>query len=441
MGIVGPYNSEGDFMDLHDIETEKNILGACLLSNKAIDTVSEILIPDNFYKASHQRIFNCIMVMWGKKYPVDLSTLVNELRKEKEIDIVGGAAYIASLTDSIPSASNVSHYCNIVKEFAQKRKMFNMGQYLMQVTQDASSDIPDIKTEVEKMLLEMENKTKSGYQLVKNHIVEVIKDIVVDFNRKGQIKGIPTGISELDRLTNGWQDGDYIVIGARPSVGKTASVVQMIIHGAIMNNKKIGFFSAEMGAKQIIRRMISNVGHINQTNMRSGMLTSTDFASIQDAAGQLYESQIFINDTPNIQSSELISEARRMKRQEGVQAIYIDYLGLLTYSNKKMARWEQIGEISRALKGLARELNIPIIVLSQLTRDKEGKRPNMADLRDSGSVEQDADGILLLHREGDPGESVDEIEMILCKQRNGPIGSIAITHQKAFSKMTNRISS
>jgi replicative DNA helicase len=425
-------------MDLHDIEAEKNILGACLLSNKSIDTVMEYLIPDNFYKAAHQRIFNTIMVMWGKKYPVDLSTLVNELRKEKEIDIVGGAVYIASLTDDIPSASNALHYCQIVREFSQKRKLYNMGQYLTQITQDVSTDISDIKTEVEKVLLGMENKSKSGYQPVKNHIVELIKDIEDDYNRKGKIKGVPTGINELDRLTNGWQDGDYIVIGARPSVGKTASVVQMIIHGSIMNKKKIGFFSSEMGAKQIIRRMISNIGHINQTNMRNGMLSHSDFASIQDAASQLYESNIFINDTPNIMASELISEARRMKRQEGVQAIYVDYLGLLSYSNKKMARWEQIGEISRSLKGLARELNIPIIVLSQITRDKEGKRPNMADLRDSGSVEQDADAILLLHREGEPGESVDEIEMILCKQRNGPIGSISITHQKAFSKMINR---
>lgn len=426
-------------MDLHDVEAEKNILGACLLSNKVIDSVMEYLIPDNFYKSAHARIFSSIAVMWGKKVPVDIVTLVDELRKEGVIDIVGGAAYVASLTDDVPSSANVVHYCTIVKEFSQRRKLFDMGKYLIDITQDISSNISDIKDLVEKSLLEMENKTKEGYQPVKNYIVDVIKDIEDDYKRKGNIKGISTGISELDRLTNGWQDGDYIVIGARPSVGKTASVVQMIIHGSIMAKKKIGFFSAEMGARQIIRRMISNVGHINQTNMRSGMLTHADFASIQDAAGQLYESNIYINDTPNIMASELISEAKRMKRQENVDAIYIDYLGLLSYSNKKMARWEQIGEISRALKGLARELNIPVIVLSQLTRDKEGKRPNMADLRDSGSVEQDADVILLLHREGEPGESVDEIEMILCKQRNGPIGSIAITHQKAFSKMVNRI--
>ena len=770
-------------MDLHDIEAEKNILGACLLSNKAIDTVAEQLIPGNFYKSAHQHIFTSILILWGKKLPVDLVSLVDELRKEKVIDLVGGSPYIATLTDEMPSAANVAHYCGIVREFSQKRKLFEMGKYLVTVTQDQSSDIQDIKTTVEKLLLEMENKTKEGYQPVKNYLSEVIASIEDDYNRKGRIKGMPTGISELDRLTNGWQDSEYIVIGARPSVGKaqplnakiktfdgwttmgqvkvgdklasvdgkdsfvtgvypqgykdiyrinfsdgrsteccaehlweleshiwkaprvldtksimellkrvrhqnrlstplstgnfgvdkdiimdpwmlgfligdgsfcsptlgfttsdsvivdrikgligedlrlskygkydyrivkvkhghditkpatdiiklglhykkshekfipenylnasletrvslleglissdgnveingtiqystvserlkddilllvrsiggickskerqtyytylgvkkpgmksyritilvpnnikekvlflkrhsdrinfsrtnknrliiqsielvrndlaqcimvdhsshlyitddhvvthnTASVVQMIIHGAVSSKKKIGFFSAEMGARQIIRRMLSNVGHINQTNMRSGMLNHSDFASIQDAAGQLYESNIFINDVPNISAQELISEARAMKRKENVEAIYIDYLGLLSHSNKKMARWEQIGEISRALKGLARELQIPVIALSQLTRDKEGKRPNMADLRDSGSVEQDADVILLLHREGEPGEAIDNIEMILCKQRNGPIGSIGVTHQKAFSKMVNRI--
>lgn len=427
-------------MDFYNEEAEVYILGCCLLENKAIDTVAEYLIPSNFYRSANRHIFASIHAMRLRNVPVDLITIVDELRREKLIDIVGGSVYVASLTTDTPSSANISYYCKIVRELSQKRKLNDLGNILISKAKDESCDVEEMKTEIEKALLELDNRTSEGYKNIKEYIPEVIRDIEKDYNRKGKIGGVPTGIHELDRLTNGWQESDYIVIGARPSVGKTAAMVQMVINGSLSDKKKIGLFSAEMGAKQIIRRMLSNVGHISQSSMRNGMLVGPDFSSIQDAAGRLYESNIFINDTPNISINELIRESRLMVRKENVSAIFIDYIGLLNYSNKKLQRWEQIGEISRSLKCLARELNIPIIALSQLTRDNEGKRPNMSALRDSGSIEQDADVIMLLHREGESGELEDNLEFILCKQRNGPIGTIHITHKKAYSKMIEKIS-
>lgn len=425
-------------MELYDLEAEINILGSCLLSEKAIDQVSTVLIPDNFYRSANNHVYSAILGMWNNGQPIDLVTLADNLRKDKLLDLVGGSAYLASLTDSSLGPANVMYYCQIVKTFYQKRKLFNIGQYLVNESQDQSSDIQEIKSTIEKALLEIENKGKDGYSHIKNHITSVINEIEEDYKRKGKLKGIPTGFAELDRLTDGWQDSTYSVIGARPSIGKTASIIQMIATAAVENDFKVGLFTAEMATNLIVKRMFANIGYINQSAMRSGMLSHSDFASIQDAAAKLYESNIFIDDTPNIKINDLITGAKAMVRKENVNIIFIDYIGLITYSNNKIPRWEQFTEISKSLKGLARELKIPIVVLSQLSRDNEGKRPNNASLRESGGIEQDADIIILLHREKEPSETEDDLEIILSKQRNGPINTFEVVHQKAYNRMVSK---
>jgi replicative DNA helicase len=277
---------------------------------------------------------------------------------------------------------------------------------------------------------------ENGYGHVSDSVPDVLKHIELNCKRRGQLSGIPTGFPQLDEMTNGWQNQDYIVIGARPSVGKTAGMLNSI-SAALRAKKKVGLFSAEMNVRSILMRMISDWANVDSTKLRSGFIANTDVMRIAEVCQEIGKTGLFVNDTPNIPFAQLVSDARRMKRKEGVEIIFIDYMGLITNEKNNLKRFEQVSEISRNLKGLARELDIPIVVLSQLTRESQGSKPTIADLRESGSIEQDADLIILLRDMGftDDSKTCKKIQWIVGKQRNGATGDISMIFKGAFMRM------
>jgi replicative DNA helicase len=430
----------------HNMEAEQATIGALLLDAEAVGTVIRYLRPDSFYSLQNQKIFQAIISLFNKGQRSDLITITEELRQNGLLDAAGGPGYIASLTDTVPTSANVEYYAKVVLENSVRRSLLSISHKIIAEAHDQATESRAVLEDAQKHIFELTDANQSAtFKTPKDIIPRAIEAIEKLYHTRDAFTGIPSGLIELDQMTSGFQKSELIIIGARPSVGKTALALTMAAHTAIKEKIPTAFFSLEMSDMQLMQRLISSESKIPSEKIRTGLLKMSDFQSIQDAAGHIYDAPLYIVDMPNMKLLDLRAMARRLRAQFDVQIIFIDYLTLISSENSFIPRHEQIAEVSRSLKSLARELNIPVVALSQVRRDAEGKKPMLADLRESGSIEQDADVVMFLHRErvstskdgGDKDQPI-ETELIVAKQRNGPIGDIDILFLPRYTKFVSK---
>lgn len=436
-----------DSLPPHNDEAEQATLGAVLLDENAVTTVIEYLRPDDFYSNANRRIFEAILSLFDrgvKKF--DIITLAGELRQTGLLDQAGGPAYVASLTNVVPTSVNVEYYAKIVQDCSLRRSLLGISSEVRSRSFDESEESRIILEETQQKIFDLtEGHQPFKFKRVSELVKGAIETIEKRYHSKETYTGVPSGFSELDDMTSGFQPSELVIIGARPSIGKTALALTMAANMSVNRKDRripAAFFTLEMSDMALMQRLISSEAKIESNKIRSGLLKPSDFTSLTEAAGRIYEAPLYIVDVPNMKLLDLRAQARRIRAQERVEIIFIDYLTLISSENYRLPRYEQIAEISRSLKSLARELNIPIVVLSQLRRDAEGNRPNLSDIRESGSIEQDADLVIFLHRERESDKKTDEketgedvrTELIIAKQRNGPVGKVNIAFLPKYTK-------
>ncbi len=423
-------------------EAEQSILGGILLDNQALNNVLEVLVANDFYSESHRRIFTAIIELSDKNEPTDLITLTNILKNKKQLDGVGGAAYLASLVDNVPSAANVAYYAKIVKEKAILRQLIGTATGILKNSYDSGMDVDDVLDEAEHSIFDIsENKIRPSFYLLKNIIKDTFKTIENLYEKKNLITGVPTGFARLDDLTSGLQKSELIIVAGRPSMGKTAFALNLARHAAVEMGLPVAVFSLEMSKEQLALRMLAADAKVDSQRLRRGLVGETDWPKLTTAAGRLSEAPIFIDDTPAITVLEMKAKARRLKSENGLEMVVLDYLQLMRAGGRRDSREQEISEISRSLKALAKELNVPVIALSQLNRkveDRTNRRPQMADLRESGAIEQDADVIAFIYRDEVYNKSEDNpekgiAEIIIGKQRNGPVGTVKLAFLEQYT--------
>lgn len=434
-----------DRLPPQNIEAEQAVLGAIFLEPSALTTASEMLIPEDFYRASHQKIFEFMLKLNDKGKAVDLITVTEELAAAKILEDTGGVPYLSELAASVPTAANIEYYAKIVEEKSILRRLIRTATTIASDGYTREDEVEALLGEAEKSILEVSGrKNVSAFHNIKDVLVRTYDNIEVMNNRAGEITGIATGFSELDRMTAGFQRNDLIIVGARPSVGKTAFALNIAQNVATKSGENIAIFSLEMGAEQLVMRMLCAEGNIDAQRLRTGTLTDEDWGKLTMAMGSLSNAGIFIDDTPGVRITDIRSKCRRLKQEHGLGMILIDYLQLILGSGRAGEnRQQEVSEISRSLKALARELKVPVIALSQLSRgveQRQDKRPMMSDIRESGSIEQDADVIAFLYRDDyydRESESKNIIEIIIAKQRNGPTGTVSLAFVKEYNKFVN----
>ncbi len=426
----------------HNDEAEQATLGALLLDEEAIATAIRYLRPDDFYSNANRRVFQAVLSLFNKGRKADIITVIEELRQQGELDASGGPSYIASLTSVVPTSANIDYYARIVQDGSIRRALLRIGGDINARSFDEATDSRLIVEEAQRKIFELtDNRQTLTFKSAKEIIPKTIEAIEKLYNTKDAFTGIPSGIGELDAMTSGFQKSELIIIGARPSVGKTALALTMASHICIKENISAAFFTLEMSDMALMQRLVSSEARIESEKIRTGLLKPSDFHSLVEAASRIYEAPLYIVDMPNMKLLDLRAQARRLRAQQKVEIIFVDYLTLISSENYNLPRHEQIAEISRSLKSLARELDIPVVALSQVRRDAEGKRPTLSDIRESGSIEQDADLVMFLHRERESdkrveGERVKAIptELIIAKQRNGPTGTVDIVFLPSYTK-------
>ncbi|MFJ7932204.1 MULTISPECIES: replicative DNA helicase [Bacillaceae] len=428
-----------------NIEAEQAVLGAIFLEPSSLTVTSEVLIPEDFYRSSHQKIFNVMLKLNDEGKAVDLITVTEELAATKNLEEVGGVSYLSELAGSVPTAANIEYYARIVEEKSLLRRLIRTATNIAQEGYSREDEVEELLGEAEKTIMEVAQRKNSGsFQNIKDVLVATYDNIEVLTNRKGDVTGIPTGFAELDRMTAGFQRNDLIIVGARPSVGKTAFALNIAQNVATKTEENVAIFSLEMGAEQLVMRMLCAEGNINAQNLRTGSLTDEDWRKLTMAMGSLSNAGIYIDDTPGVRIGEIRSKCRRLKQEHGLGMILIDYLQLIQGDGRSGDnRQQEVSEISRSLKALARELKVPVIALSQLSRgveQRQDKRPMMSDIRESGSIEQDADIVAFLYRDDyydKESENKNIIEIIIAKQRNGPVGTVSLAFVKEYNKFVN----
>lgn len=429
----------------HNVEAEQAVLGAVFLEPAAFSSASELLMPDDFYRAGHQRIFETMMKLSDRGEPIDLVTVTTSLSNGRILDEVGGVSYLTDLASSVPTAANISYYSKIVEEKALLRRLIRTATDIVTTTFDKEDEVEDVLNEAEKNILEVSSRNNSGsFKAIKDVLIDVYDNIEQLHQNNADVTGVASGFRDLDRITSGFQPNDLIIVAARPSVGKTAFALNVAQNVAVNTNENVAIFSLEMGADQLVQRMLCAEGNIDSQRLRTGSLENDDWSKLTMAMGSLSNAGIFIDDSPGIRVSEIRSKCRRLKQEHGLGMILIDYLQLIQGSaNSKDNRQQEVSEISRSLKGLARELNVPLIALSQLSRgveSRQDKRPMMSDLRESGSIEQDADIVGFLYRDDyydTESEKENIIEIIISKQRNGPTGTVELAFVKEYNKFVD----
>lgn len=426
----------------HNLDAEQAALGAILFDSSIMPEVAAKLKSDRFYSFQNKVIFEAMLSLYKQNFTIDTITLTNELTNQGKIEQAGGMAYIADLTNTVATSANINYYINIILDQATRRDLIKLSGEIRTSVFDESHNAKSILEEAEKKMFNLTQSTDTSqiYQL-KEVLSSTIEIIDQRYRNKCSLTGIPTGFSKLDTMTNGFQNSELIVIGARPSIGKTAFALSMMQAIAIENKIPCGFFSLEMSCQSIMQRLLAQVARIPSQKIRSGMLSMADFQKLQDAAGKCYNTPLYLIDTPNMQLLELRAVARRLKVDYGVKIIFIDYIGLITTEMQNAPVFEVVSEISKSLKALARELDIPIVALCQVSRDAEGSEPSLNQLRGSGSIEQDADIVMFLHRDRKELEEknpVQEAKCIVAKQRNGSIGPIDLMFLASFTKFENK---
>ena len=427
-----------------NLEAEMAVLGSMLLDEEAIATAVETLDRNFFYKDSHQRIFQAISDLYAANKAVDLITLTNALKGDGSLDSIGGVSYLTSLANSVPTSANIGHYVSIVKEKSILRSLINSATKIVSFCYESDGNVSEVVDNAEKLIFDISERKAQGSYI---HLKEIVKDSIetIDtlYRKKAHVTGIPTGFIDFDIKTAGLQKSDLIIVAGRPSMGKSSLALGMVEHAGIAEKIPTAIFSLEMSKEQIVQRMLCSHARVDAQKVRTGYLATSDWPRLTAAAGKLSEAPIFIDDTPGISVMELRAKARRLKAQQDVKLIVLDYMQLMRGSSGIESRQQEISEISRSLKALARELNIPIVAISQLSRAVESRtdhRPQLSDLRESGAIEQDADVVVLLLREEyytQTSENQGIAEVIIAKQRNGPVGSLKLAFIKEYTSFQN----
>ncbi|HKE40887.1 MAG TPA: replicative DNA helicase [Casimicrobiaceae bacterium] len=435
----------------HSLEAEQSVLGGLLLENAAADRVADILGSDDFYNDPHRVLYKAIIELIADNKPADVVTVGEVLGSIKKLDYVGGMAYLGALVDNVPTAANIRRYAEIVRERAILRRLAAAGGEIADAAYNPlGRSVREILDQAETKVFEIAEhgaRGQQGFQEIRPLLTQVVERIEFLYNRenRSEVTGVPTGFADLDRKTSGLQEGDLIVIAGRPSMGKTAFALNIAEHIALSKKLPVGIFSMEMGATQLVMRLMGSVGRLDQMKIRTGELNNEQWGRLSEALGHLNEAPIHIDETPALNPLELRARARRLCRQYGgrLGAIVVDYLQLMQAVGEGENRATEISEISRSLKALAKELKVPVMALSQLNRSLESrtdKRPMMSDLRESGAIEQDADVIFFIYRDEVYNPETAEkgaAEIIIGKQRNGPIGMVPLTWIGEYTRFEN----
>jgi replicative DNA helicase len=428
----------------HNLEAEMAVLGAMMLDQEAVITASEILKLEDFYRENHRVLFESILDQNAKGEPVDLVTVAEALRAKGQLEKVGGITFIATIANAVPTASSIEYYSKIVAEKSLLRQLIKVSSGIAARGYDGNEEVLSLLDDAEKTIMEIsQRQARGGFTSIRTILMETFDKIDFLYRNKGNLTGVPTFFSDLDRMTSGWQPSDLIIIAARPSMGKTAFVLNMAQNAAVRQKVPVAVFSLEMSKSQLVQRMLCAEAMVDQQRVRTGNLLDTDWPKLAVAVGPLSEAPIFIDDTVGITVAELRAKARRLKAEHGLGMVVIDYIQLMTGSKKSESRQQEVAQISRALKGIARELNVPVIALSQLNRgveQRQDKRPIMSDLLESGAIEADADVISFIYRDEYYNQDSSKkgiAEIIIAKHRNGPVGAIELGYLKEFTKFVN----
>ena len=434
------------------MEAEQSILGAMLIYPKVLEDVRDLdLLKEDFYTESHQRIFDAMMNLYDHGKPIDLTGLITRLNDTAELNQVGGADYLVKLVDTAVSGANAKHYIEMIKNKAHQRKLIETAEMIVQDGFDSAAQLDEIMDRAEKKILEVtRSRRTTDFRSSKEIVREVMEKIQLLRSSEDRVTGIKTGYSKLDRITNGFQRGDLIILAARPSVGKTAFALNVALQSALRNPNAIAIFSLEMPAEQLMRRLLSAKSEIEGDKLRSGYLTNNEMNRLHETANEMKETKIFIDDSATIKMGDIFSKCRKLKSEHGLDMIVIDYLQLITGSGRNSGenRQQEVSEISRSLKALAREMDVPVIALSQLSRGVEtrtDKHPLLSDLRESGSIEQDADIVMFLYREkyqkhdeeGAEPSLIEEVDVDIAKHRNGATERFQLAFNKNFNAFYN----
>ncbi|HMM04439.1 MAG: replicative DNA helicase [Dysgonomonas sp.] len=434
-------------------ELEEAILGALMLEKDAYSLVSDILKPDSFYDTIHQIIYRAIVDLAVRQAPIDMLTVVEQLKKDGELETVGGPVYIAQLTEKVASAAHIEFHARIIAQKYLARELIAFSSTITNKAFDETSDVDDLMQEAESKLFEIsQGNVKKDVTQINPVIKEALNLLEIAANRPEGLSGLQTGFTPLDKITSGWQNSDLVIIAARPAMGKTAFVLSMAKNMAVSYGYPVALFSLEMSNVQLVNRLIVNTCEIPGEKIKNGQLLPYEWEQLDFKIKELYDAPLYIDDTPSLSVFELRTKARRLVREHGIKMIIIDYLQLMNASGMNYgSREQEVSMISRSLKGLAKELNIPIIALSQLNRGvegragAEGKRPQLSDLRESGAIEQDADMVCFIHRpeyykilEDDKGNSLIGLaEIIIAKHRNGATGDVLLRFKSEFARFQN----
>ncbi|MCV9950288.1 replicative DNA helicase [Paenibacillus sp. BT-177] len=439
----------GEFFDRippQNLEAEQAVIGSILLQSEALITAMERVQTEDFYDKAHQMIYEAMIELGESGQPIDLVTLTSKIQDKGQLEDIGGVSYLAKLAHGVPTAANVDYYAQIIEEKAMLRRLIRAATQIVSEGYSSGEDVAGMLSDAERKIMEISNgRSGSGFIAIRDVVMEVFDRVELLHQNKGNTTGIPSGFVDLDKMTAGFQRNDLIIVAARPSVGKTAFALNIAQNVAVRAKETVAIFSLEMSAAQLVQRMICAEANLDANVMRTGEIKGDDdWAKLTMGIAALSEAEIYIDDTPGITVADIRAKCRRLKAEKGLGMIVIDYLQLIHGRGKAGEnRQQEVSEISRTLKQIARELEVPVIALSQLSRgveQRQDKRPMMSDLRESGSIEQDADIVAFLYRDDYYNQETEKkniIEIIIAKQRNGPVGTVELVFLKNYNKFAN----
>ncbi len=428
----------------HSLDGERTVLGAILIENETYHHAAEILGEQDFYRRAHQQIFARMGELSARGQAIDLVTLKEELSRAGELEAAGGVSYLSALVDGVPRASNVTYYSRIVKEKAVLRNLISSANRIIQTCFDGAEDTDAVLEQAERAIFEISEKSvRTGFEPVSEIVKQSFKTVDELAEKRELVTGVPTGFLEFDEMTSGLQRSDLVLVAARPAMGKTSFCMNIAQHVGLSGPHTVGIFSLEMSKEQLVMRLLCGEARVDLHKLRSGFLSEKDWARLIQAVSNLTEARIFIDDSPSLSVPEMRAKSRRLKLEHGLDLLIVDYLQLMQGRSRFENRTQEIASISRALKGLAKELNLPVVALSQLSRAPEARgdhRPQLADLRESGALEQDADVVVFIYREEEYDSTTENkgvAELIIGKQRNGPTGTVKLAFIKEYTRFEN----
>ena len=428
----------------HNLEAERTVLGAVLVDNAAFSSAAEVLTREDFYRESHRRIFEAMAVLAERSQPIDLVTLKNELTRGGALEAAGGAAYLGSLLDGVPRITNVEHWSRIIKERAVLRNLIHASNRIVQSCFEGEDEAAVLLDRAEKAIFDIaERRIRQGFVGIREIVKESFRTIDQLSQSKEIVTGLPTGFVDIDEMTSGLQKGELVIVAARPAMGKTSFCLNVAQHASMRAGETVGIFSLEMSKEQLVLRMLCSDARVDAHKLRTGRLQEKDWARLAKAYADLSASKVFIDDSSSLSPLEMRAKCRRLRAEHGLGLVIVDYLQLVTSTGRVENRQQEISAISRSLKGLAKELAVPVVALSQLSRAPEARtdrRPQLSDLRESGALEQDADIVMFIYREEEYKPSDENrgiAEIIIGKQRNGPTGTRKLAFIKEFTRFEN----